>query len=62
MNTCTSDRCKQGREKCPCPEACELPIQFADDEPIPPSFALALWITGCITLLALASFIVGYVS
>lgn len=27
MNTCTSDRCQQGRAKCPCPQACELPIQ-----------------------------------
>ena len=56
MNTCTN--CDG---KCPTPEACELPVQFADDEPIPPSFALAIWITGCITVLALVSFIAGYV-
>lgn len=56
--TCTHD-CQQGR-KCSCPEACELPVQYADDEPIPPVFALVLWLTGCITLLGLVSFIAGY--
>lgn len=53
MNTCTSDRCQQGRAKCPCPEACELPIQYADEEPTPTAFAVVLWICCCIAVLAL---------
>ena len=53
--------CNQGRN-CPCPEACELPIQFADEEPTPTAFALVLWVTCCIAVLALVSFIAGYVS
>lgn len=56
MNTCTN--CDG---KCPTPEACELPVQFADDEPVPISFAIALWITGIIVLLSAVSFIAGYV-
>lgn len=59
MNTCTSDRCQQGRAKCPCPEACELPIQYADEEPTPTAFAVVLWVTCCIAVLALVSFIAG---
>lgn len=30
---CTADACKQGRLPCPCPEACEMPIQLLDEEP-----------------------------
>lgn len=61
MNTCTSDRCQQGRAKCPCPEACELPIQYAGEEPepTPTAFAVVLWICCCIAVLALVSFIAG---
>lgn len=59
MNTCTSDRCQQGRAKCPCPDACELPIQYADEEPTPTAFALVLWICCCIAVLARVSFIAG---
>lgn len=55
MNTCTHD-CQQGK-KCPCPEACELPIQYADEEPTPTAFAVVLWICCCIAVLALVSFI-----
>lgn len=48
------------QRKCPCPEACELPIQFAeDDEPMPTSFALVLWVCVCIVVLALISFLAG---
>lgn len=60
--SCTSDRCQQGRAKCPCPEACELPIQYADEEPeepTPTAFAVVLWICCCIAVLALVSFIAG---
>lgn len=53
--------CNQGRN-CPTPQACELPIQFADEEPTPTAFALVLWICCCIAVLALVSFITGYVS
>lgn len=45
-----------------------LPIQYAGDEPdqpeepIPTSFAVVLWVTCCIAVLALVSSIAGYVS
>ena len=58
MNTCTSNACQQGRKKCPTPEACELPIQYAEDEPMPASFAFVLWVVGCIAVAAI-SFIAG---
>lgn len=57
MNTCTHD-CQQGK-KCPTPEACELPIQYADDEPMPASFAFVLWVVGCIVVVVAISFIAG---
>lgn len=53
--------CNQGRN-CPTPQACELPIQFAGEEPTPTAFAVVLWICCCIAVLALVSFIAGYVS
>lgn len=56
-----SHNCNQGRN-CPCPEACELPIQYADEEPTPIAFAVVLWVTCCIAVLALVSFIAEYVS
>lgn len=65
MATECQSNCHQGRKPCPCPEACELPIQFADDEPeepTPTAFAVVLWICCCIAVLALVSFIAGYVS
>lgn len=55
MNTCTSDRCQQGRAKCPCPEACELPIQYAEPEPM--SFGFIKWVLVCFTAIAAVSFI-----
>ena len=52
--------CNQGRN-CPTPQACEMPIQFAGEEPepIPTAFAVVLWVICCVTLLALVSFIAG---
>lgn len=53
---CTN--CNKGN--CPTPQACELPIQFAgqepeaDDEPMPTSFAIALWIAGSRSLPSLS--------
>lgn len=61
MQACNSDACRQGKAKCPTPEACELPVQFADDEPMPASFAFVLWAIGCIVVVALASFVAGHV-
>lgn len=56
---CTSNACDQGRKPCPTPQACELPVQYADDEPMPTSFALVLWVCVCIVILALISFLAG---
>ena len=30
---CTADACKQGRMPCPCPEACQMPVQMLGDDP-----------------------------
>lgn len=59
--------CNQGRN-CPTPQACELPIQFAgqepkdEDEPMPTSFAIALWIAGSLLAVTVVSFIAGCVA
>ena len=58
-NTCSADRCQQGRTACPCPQACEvaeeeleIDVRMTALEVI----ALSLFILFCITgLLALAS-------
>jgi hypothetical protein len=51
------NQCGQG--PCPTPQACELPIQHAEDEPLPSSFAFVIWMVVCIVILALVSFIAG---
>lgn len=51
--------CNQGRN-CPTPQACELPIQYADDEPA--AFAVIKWVMVCICAVAGASFLVEYFS
>lgn len=30
---CSADACNQGRKPCPCPEACQMPIQMFGSEP-----------------------------
>lgn len=51
--------CNQGRN-CPTPQACELPIQYAEPEPM--SFGFIKWVLVGFTAIAAASFIAGYVS
>lgn len=41
MKSCTGP-CRQGRDKCPVPSACELPITFAGPEPFDWK-AVVLW-------------------
>lgn len=57
MTGCTSDRCQQGKKPCPCPEACELPVEYAEDEPL--SFRLIWWATLFFVVVAAVSFIAG---
>lgn len=55
MATECQSNCHQGRKPCPCPEACELPIQFAGTEPM--SFGFIKWVLVCFTAIAAVSFI-----
>lgn len=55
---CTSDRCQQGKGKCPTPEACELPIQFVGPDPI--EFRLIWWLIMLFITVSAISFLVGY--
>lgn len=59
MNACQSDACQQGKANCPTPQACELPIQFAGDEPMPTTFRLIWWAILFFVALAAVSFIAG---
>jgi len=52
---CTSNACDQGRKPCPTPQACELPVSFAGDEPTATEAAAArgLLRVGAISILAI---------
>lgn len=55
MTTECNHNCQR---KCPCPEACELPVQFA--EPEPTSFSFIKWALVVFTAVAAVSFLARY--
>jgi hypothetical protein len=52
--SCTADACRQGRDECPCPEACELPDNMVSD-PLSPAEALLLIVAASLGLWALVA-------
>ena len=59
---CQSDACCQGRKPCPCPEACELHVDYAGKEPMPTSFKFVLGLLVLFTAVGALSFIASLVA
>ena len=52
--------CTTCKGTCPTPEACEMPVQYAEEEPI--GFKVVWWVAVTFTAVAAVSFIAGYLS